>query len=163
MSIWSSAGLLGRGRFRPETCLSVFAWARRRIALSIVASRRSFLAAALSAAAIDARLGGERPRTNPVPQFGQTRSEPQRRLQILSGGFRRLEMRGVKLRLGHGETLIVLGAPEQVGCRFLDTHDLRDISDIQGSSSLVVRRTGSRSASPPDKTDIARSAQHRRA
>jgi hypothetical protein len=76
---------------------------------------------------------------------------------------RRLEMRGVKLGLGHGETLIVLSAPEQVGCRFLDTHDLRDISDIQGSSKPVVRRTGSRSASPPDKTDIARSAQHRRA
>src|SRR5467141_4765113 len=65
------------------------------------------------------------------------------------------------LTMFDGETPIVLSAPEQVGCRFLDTHDLRDISDIQGSSKLVVRRTGSRSASLPDKTDIARSAQHR--
>jgi hypothetical protein len=64
---------------------------------------------------------------------------PAKGFQILSGGFRRLEMRGVKLGLGHGETLIVLSAPEQVGCRFLDTHDLRDISDIQGSSKPVVR------------------------
>src|SRR6266404_8790664 len=106
-----------------------------------------------------------------LPKIRQPReSEPSKRdqspakgFQILSDGFRRLEMRGVKLGLGHGKTLIVLSAPEQVGCRFLDTHDLRDISDIQGSSRLVVRRTGSRSASPPDKTDIARSAQHRRA
>jgi hypothetical protein len=32
---------------------------------------------------------------------------PAKGFQILSGGFRRLEMRGVKLGLGHGKTLLL--------------------------------------------------------